>query len=175
MLRWEFSLGERCCKVACSKKFMHDFGFMSSGLHWSTFKNVTSELCRSLFIPPHNCRLFLQNAVQHSGCFSFKIRQQKLFDIFLTLIITGWSYCSDVCCCRWKKWDGEIVSTPTQSHSWWKRPSTFEHFYKNEIEIQWKARKKWIKILKGQVCIFPMLFCLWYHNVLVSSELCKCF
>ena len=100
---------------------------------------------------------------------------RELFDIFLTLIITGWSYCSDVCCCRWKKWDGEVVSTPTQSHSWWKRPSTFEHFYKNEIEIQWKARKKWIKILKGQVCIFPMLFCLWYHNVLVSSELCKCF
>lgn len=28
MLRWEFSLGERCCKVACSKNFMHDFGFM---------------------------------------------------------------------------------------------------------------------------------------------------
>jgi len=47
-----------------------------------------------------------------------------MFDIFLTLVITGWSYSSDVGCCRWKKWDGEIISPPTQSYSWWKRSGT---------------------------------------------------
>ena len=43
-----------------------------------------------------------RNAVQYSS-FSLELHQQKLFDLFLTLIITGRSYSSDVCCCQWKK------------------------------------------------------------------------